>query len=324
MRNTAVTRSWVVITLLLFAPPPATAAADDDGAPKAPAEKTAPPAAANPGADPGADALRAARAFLHTVGKSEDAAAYELAAPEYREAHTAEQFAELMEGVRGTAGLWPTPPLTGWVLTKPAEGEPRRAMFASSALRFRPGPVARADAASGPVGVELVEHDGRWLVADVRQLVPGKIDGHFQFMPGREAYDYGAPLRRLAKPGGPARLVTSATRGVLTDVKAGSVTLRVEAPKSDAPDAKPAPESGVADAPAERTFSVDGDTIIALEFTSEHKFPDGRVGKATRITRGAAADLKAGAEVTVEPGDDDDHAAEVRVKGAAGGGDPGL
>ena len=264
--------------------------------------------------DPGAEAMRSARAFLRTVGKSEDNAAYELTASAYRQANTAEQFAEKMTALRDSAELTPVPPLKGWVLVKPDEGKPRRALFASTVLGLRRGPGGP----SAALGIELTEDDGRWLVADVRPLVPGKVDGHFQFMPGREVNNFGDPLRKLAKPGGPARMVTSAIPGVLTDVKGDSVAITPAAPEGQAEN------DGAAAAADSRTFKIDGETAVTVEVTSEMKQPNGRTGKQVRITWGSHADLKAGDKVEVEPGDEDDQAAEIIVKRSADVGGPGL
>ena len=279
------------VLALVLAVPVASLAADE---PKRPAGEAATGVAGSPDAkaeaDPGAEALRAARAFLRAVGDADDKAAYALTAPAYREANTPEAFEGAMAAFRrgGPVELKPTPALQGWVLLKAKEGEPRRATFTTVAGANQRG------GGRGPVtmaGVALVEVDGRWLVAEVRDALT--ID---------EAGRFTAPLAKLRRRG-ESRRVQTAVRGVVTEAKDGSVTLKPEVGPGD-----PAPD------PRGRTFKVDAETLVLVPLPGipEMLTADGQTILPSR--RGTAANLTPGVIVTVEPADEDGRATSVQVR----------
>jgi hypothetical protein len=248
-------------------------------------------AAATPEADPAAKALRAARAFLRTLARPDDAAAYELTTPEYRAANTAEQFGKQVTALRDTVLLSPTPPLSGWVTIVPKAGEPRKAQFTTHAqIRL----VLGGGGKTGPMGLSLVERNGRWLVDEVRSLTP------------RENSRFTIPIRKTAAKGeAKIRFITSSVRGVVTGLGEGSVTVKPRPAvrvKGKAPPDMP-----------EQTLKVNDRTQVVIVAGSGMLLDNGdpAPGPGTRI--GTVADLAAGNTVNIEVADEDGYADTIAV-----------
>jgi hypothetical protein len=278
--------------------------------------------AAKPATDPGDEAVRAARTFLRTVGRNDDKAAYQLTAPSYREKNSAEEFGKRAAKLRDAAGLKEVPPVSGWVLLKPKEGEPGRALLAagpSLEMRFS---VARQGAPSTPIGVELVESPSpgggvRWLVVDAKSLVTERKDGRVMLAPGMEARNFAEPIRKLARKNSEiAREVGSAVRGEITEVKEGSVAVKLKNGKGEA-------------AGGERKFKTDENTAVVLGVQGQSRqAPRGGLpGSVTTTFRPVKiSDLQPGkGTATIEPGGDaDDYAMSVNVVMKPGDEGPGL
>lgn len=305
MRHVSAPCSCVVLAVVLVMAAVVVASADAPKATEGEASAAAGgPATPAPAADPGIEALRAARAFFRAVDDADDKAAYAMTAQAYREANTPEAFADAMAALRrvGAVELKPTPPLSGWVLVKPKENEPRRAMFTTV-----PG-TGKRGGGGGPIelaGVALVEVEGRWLVAEVRDALTIV-----------EAAEFTSPLVKRRRRG-ESRHVATAVRGVVTEAKGGSVTLKPDnVPGDPAPDRRG------------RTFKVDADTqvLVPLPGIREMLTADGQTIIPSRL--GAAADLRPGVIVAVEPADDDERAASVQIRPATpeppDAGNPGL
>jgi hypothetical protein len=165
----------------------------------------------------------------------------------------------------------------------------------------RPG-----DPGPSVVGLDLTEKDGRWLVADVRELALGSEANRFA-EPVRRV---GLVYRRLVRP------LATAEMGVVTDVRADAFTIKVTFSFA-------AP----AGAPREhlRTMKFDAKSDVTVNVVQEEQsLPDGSVSRSYRAERGSASDLKPGAQVTIEPGDADDYAATISVIPAPNAAGPGL
>src|SRR5262245_11959434 len=83
------------------------------------------------GSDPGVEAILAAQAFLRAVHASDDTGAYAMTTPTFRQGNSREQFAERLKSLRATNGVAERTPVNGWVVIKPADGKPRRALLAT-------------------------------------------------------------------------------------------------------------------------------------------------------------------------------------------------
>jgi hypothetical protein len=266
------------------------------------------PAGGRDDGDPGPAVIVAAQAFLRAVHQSDDVAAYALTTAAFQKATPREQFAERLKALRETNSVADKTPLGGWVVVKSQDGKPRRALLATIASSMRsflppPAPGGPNRARLSPAGIELIEQDGRWLVADARNLKePGEGPRPFA-RPGQEPNAYAEPIRAKEGRDGSAREVTTAVKGILTEVKADSITLKGEFP------VKP---GAVDTASGERTFKIDDATSVTLAVDSGRTLPDGRkVHRVTYRFGPASALLRAGYEATVEPGQGDGGAVNV-------------
>jgi hypothetical protein len=142
------------------------------------------------------------------------------------------------------------------------------------------------------------------------------------------ARDWAEPIRGNGRrDSATAREVASTVKGVITDVKPGAVTVKLRPPGSYPASGGPGDADPPADLPAdapERTFKVDDKTSVAIGTSTEVPSPNGRPGRRDSYRFESVASLKPGMNATIEPGDEDDYAADVRTLQGSKAGGPGL
>ena len=225
-------------------------------------------------------AVHAGRSFVSALCKSDAAGAYQLTTAEFRMRHTPEAFAEQMKDLRIAARLESLPPLDGWAVVKPKEGEPRRARLVGYFFFVT---MMRGSKPPATVGLELVEQEGKWLVDDVREL---SLAGEAREFKTSYRTAAGRNIDTVAE-------ATSTLRGVVTEVKDDSVTLRVDLRTRD-------------DRTEDRTFRVDDKTQVISMPTKMFPGNNGqRVAVPGPVRTGNLADLKVDDSVVFEPSFED-------------------
>jgi hypothetical protein len=236
------------------------------------------------------------RSLLRRLAESKDKDVYDgLMADAYRKAHSLDAFVAEAEAVRGMSDLGNAiPSVEGWVLLKPAPGQPRAASLTAG---WREA-VIQHQTTEYVLCLRLVESDGRWRVTEFRRIS----------LSGRELYDFHDPIEQTPTgvKGGKCQ-VTSLLKGTIVKMDDDSFVV------------KPGEKEGEWFAEpdrAERTIRLDGNTTVWKgNFSSD--------GGQTHDP-GTRADLKVGSEVWVNAADDTHHADHVEVILRAPDGGPGL